>query len=233
MRALDLFCGAGGVSMGLHRAGFDVTGVDLKPQPRYPFRFVQADALHPPFDLTQFDFIWASPPCQAHTSLKTMHNAKEHPDLIPQTRAMLQASGRPWAMENVPGAPMHRSALLCGTMFGLGYGDAELRRHRVFETSWLALTPSCLHGNRPVVGVYGGHLRNRRRSFGVYGEGCRDSRRKFDKGQPDFTVEHGREAMGIDWMTLAELCQAIPPAYSEFLGRSAIAAYPQLTPQQP
>lgn len=225
MRALDLFCGAGGVSMGLHRAGFDVVGVDIRPQPRYPFRFVQADTLHPPFDLSRFDFIWASPPCQAHTSMRTMHNAKRHADLIPQTRELLMASGKPWVMENVPGAPMRFSLMLCGTMFGLGCDDAELRRHRIFESSFLILGPHCAHGQRAnVIGLYGGHQRNRKRTIGIYGEGCRDSRRKHDKGQPDFTVEDGRNAMGIDWMTLAELCQAIPPAYSEFIGRAAMSA---------
>jgi len=222
-RALDLFCGAGGVSVGLHRAGFDVVGVDVKMQPRYPFTFIQADATSPPVDLAGFDFIWASPPCQAHTSLKVMHNAKAHTDLIPETRALLVASGRPWCIENVPGAPLEYSVMLCGTMFGLGCGDAELRRHRLFETSFPMLAPQCRHGSRPVIGLYGGHARNRRRTIGVYGEGCRDSRRKFDKGQPDFTIEDGRAAMGIDWMTTAELSQAIPPAYSEFIARAFLA----------
>lgn len=221
MKALDLYCGAGGVSMGLHRAGFEVVGVDIRPQPRYPFTFIQADALNPPVSLADFDFIWASPPCQAHTALKTMHNAKAHPDLIPATRAMLEASGKPWVMENVPGSPLKYSILLCGTMFGLGCEDAELRRHRLFETSSPLLAPKCQHGSRGVIGLYGGHQRNRKRvrTIGVYGEGCRDSTRKHDKGHPDFNVEDGRRAMGIDWMTLAELCQAIPPAYSEFIAK--------------
>lgn len=225
--ALDLFCGAGGAGMGLHRAGFDVIGVDIVPRPRYPFRFVQADALRPPFDLTRFSLIWASPPCQAHTSLKTMHNAKEHADLIPATRAMLRAAGVPYIIENVVGAPLEDPILLCGTMFGLGVGDAELRRHRIFETNFPVLAPKCQHGIRPdVLGVYGGHIRNRRRvrTIGVYGEGCRDSRRKFDKGVADFSIDEGREAMGIDWMTIAEMSQAIPPAYSEFLARAALRA---------
>ena len=220
--AIDLFCGAGGVSMGLHRAGFDVIGVDVRRMPRYPFTFVQGDATQPPLDLSRAAFIWASPPCQAHTALKSMHNAKEHADLIPATRALLKASGRPWVMENVPGAPMERGVLLCGSMFGLGCDDAELRRHRVFETSFFMMQPACQHGRAPTLGVYGGHIRNRKRTIGVYGEGCRDSRRKFDKGHPDFTIEQGREAMGIDWMTTAELSQAIPPAYAEFIGRSAL-----------
>ena len=219
MRALDLFCCAGGAGMGLHRAGFEVTGVDLRPQPRYPFAFHQADALT--FPLEGYDFIWASPPCQAHTSMKTMHNAKAHLDLIPETRARLAASGIPYVIENVMGAPID-GFMLCGTMFGLGVADAELRRHRLFEASFPILAPQCQHGDRDVVGVYGGHVRNRRRVIGIYGEGARDSRRKFDKGVPDFSVEQGRAAMGIDWMTLAELSQAIPPAYSEWIGRAAI-----------
>lgn len=222
MRALDLFCCAGGTTKGLQKAGFQVTGIDNKPQPRYcGDAFIQADALEPPVRLSDFDFIWASPPCQAHTALKTMHNAKRHENLIPQTRALLEASGRPWVMENVPGAPMERSLMLCGTMFGLGVDDAELRRHRVFECSFFMLQPECSHGGSSTIGVYGGHVRNRKRTIGVYGKGCRDSRRKHDKGHPDFTAEQGRAAMGIDWMTVAELSQAIPPAYSEFIGRSA------------
>jgi DNA (cytosine-5)-methyltransferase 1 len=223
-RALDLFCGAGGAAMGLYRAGFDVVGVDIAPQPRYPFEFHQADALT--FPLDGFDFIWASPPCQAHTSMRVMHNAKDHDDLIPATRARLVASGLPWAMENVIGAPLDNPIMLCGTMFGLGVEDAELRRHRLFETSVpILLTPQCQHGARATIGVYGGHMRNRRRrTIGVYGEGCRDSRRKMDRGVADFSIDAGRAAMGIDWMTTAELSQAIPPAYSEFIGRAILAA---------
>jgi DNA (cytosine-5)-methyltransferase 1 len=228
VRLLDLFCGAGGASMGYHRAGFEVVGVDAAPQPRYPFAFIRADALAlSPAFVRGFDAIHASPPCQAHTALKTMHNAREHADLVPASRTLLQQSGRPWIMENVVGAPLVNPTTLCGTMFGLGVEDAELRRHRIFETSFHVLAPQCRHGAaRDTIGVYGGHIRNRRRArtIGVYGEGCRDSRRKFDKGVADFSVEQGRAAMGIDWMTIAELSQAIPPAYTEFLGRQLMAA---------
>lgn len=222
-KALDLFCCAGGASMGMHRAGFDVTGIDILPQPRYPFRFIQGDALDQ--DMADFDFVWASPPCQAHTAMKTMHNAKEHQDLIPATRSKLESWGGLWVMENVVGAPLRNPVTLCGTMFGLGCEDAELRRHRLFECSFAILAADCRHGLRSAtMGVYGGHLRNRQRArtIGIYGEGVRDSVRKVDKGVADFDVKQGREAMGIDWMTLAELCQAIPPAYSEYLARHAM-----------
>lgn len=196
--------------MGLHRAGFDVTGVDIRRQPYYPFRFVQADALRPPFDLRQFDFIWASPPCQAHTALKTMHNAKEHEDLIPQTREMLKASGALYVIENVVGAPLHSPIMLCGTMFGLGIPEAELRRHRNFETGpsyWSFPHPPCRH---------------RKRTIGVYGGGHGVSLHRRAKGQPCFTADQERAAMGMDWAPVDPLSQAIPPAYAECIGRAAM-----------
>lgn len=227
VRCLDLFCCAGGAGEGYRRAGFDVTGVDIRPQPRNPHRFIRGDALEYLREHGHdFDFIHASPPCQAHTAMRTMWNAKKHADLIGPTRELLERTGKPWVMENVEGAPLRNPIRLCGTMFGLGVGDAELRRHRLFETSahgWAPVfIPECQHGSR-VVGIYGGHVRNRIRTTGIYGEGCRDSVRKHDKGVDDFTVEDGRKAMGIDWMTLAELCQAIPPAYTEFLGKHALS----------
>ncbi len=217
-RLLDLFCGAGGAAMGYHRAGFEVVGIDIKPQPRYPFHFIQGDALAA--DLNGFDAIHASPPCQAHTAMKTMHNAKAHPDLVEPTRVKLTASGLPWVIENVIGAPLIAPIRLCGTMFGLGVVDADLQRHRLFETNFpVHSIPKCQHGRRSTIGVYGGHVRDRRRrTISVYGEGARDSRRKLDKGVDEFTVEDARAAMEIDWMTLAELCQSIPPAYTQFIG---------------
>lgn len=148
MRLLDLFCGAGGAAMGYHRAGFEVVGVDIKPQPRFPFEFHQGDALefcerhgH------EFDAIHASPPCQAFTSLRNSWNAKTHPNLLPQTRELLYRCGRRFVIENVPGAPLVNPFLLCGTMFRLGCEGAELRRHRYFESPGLSvLAPPCEHG---------------------------------------------------------------------------------------
>lgn len=208
LRALDLFCCAGGAGMGLYRAGFEVVGVDIAPQPHYPFEFHQADALT--FPLDGFDFIWASPPCQAHTSMKTMHNAKPHLDLIPETRARLKAAATVYVIENVVGAPLIDPFMLCGTMFGLGVDDADLQRHRIFESNFpMLFLPECNH-SKP-------------RTIGIYGKGARDSRHRLDRSVPEFNAVQGRAAMGIDWMPLKNLSQAIPPAYSEFIGKMAIA----------
>ena len=204
MRLLDLFCGAGGAAVGYHRAGFEVVGVDHVAQKNYPFEFHEADAMTYP--LEGFDVIHASPPCQAFTSLNKMHNAKRHPDLLTPTRARLQAWGGVYVIENVPRSPIHGLFLLCGTQFGLGAAGAQLRRHRYFEVypPIATLTPPCAHrrGGR-VIGVYGGHGRDRRRNVNTQ----------------DFSVGQRREAMGIDWMTGAELSQAVPPAYTEYIGR--------------
>jgi len=199
--------------MGLYRAGFDVTGVDIKKMPRYPFRFVEADALKSGLDLAAFDFIWASPPCQKHTAMKTMHNAKDHPDLIPAARALLKAAACPTVIENVVGAPLIDPFTLCGSMFGLGIPGAQLRRHREFEASFPVSAPQCSHSDGATIGVYGGHVRNRIRREGSHA-----------RGVEDFTFEQGCEAMDIYWMNLMELCQAIPPAYAEHIGRAALAA---------
>ena len=224
MKLLDLFCGAGGAAMGYHRAGFEVVGVDINPQPRFPFEFHQADALEYPLD--GFDVIHASPPCQRYTSLKAMWNRREHPDLVGPVRVKLKASGLPWIIENVPGAPLNEPLILCGSMFRLGCEGAELRRHRLFETSFDINPPaSCCHGwsgeDYATIGVYGhaGGYSKRQRycTIGVYGGHGRDRRRR--KNGQHFPTEQRREAMGIDWMTGKELSQAIPPAYTEFIGK--------------
>jgi len=211
LQALDLYCGAGGATRGLQDAGFHVTGVDCKPQPRYPGdRFIEGDALaFDPVALRAFDLIWASPPCQAHTALKDMHNPHPHVDLIGATRRLLAASGRPYVIENVVGAPLVDPFMLCGSSFELEAAGRELRRHRLFETSFPVTAPLCCHSGRPVLGVYGAHVRDRRRPPGV----------NHVSGS-NLPIAVGREAMEIDWMTGEELSEAIPPAYAEFVARA-------------
>lgn len=230
MRALDLFCGAGGATKGLQRAGFHVTGIDLKPQPRYcGDAFIQGDATNPPVDLHGFDFIWASPPCQAFTTLRALQGGKEYPNLIPQTRALLIDAGVPYSIENVEGAPLGESGyliMLCGTMFGLQTPDgrAELRRHRLFETSYsIPLRPKCQHGG-DCLSVHGtggrsnNRLRHKRRAISVTGSTPQtDTITNIER--ETFTVNEARAAMGIDWCGMKGLSQAIPPAYSEFIAR--------------
>lgn len=212
-KALDLCCCAGGASMGLWRAGFDVVGVDIAPQPRYPFMFIQADALAVGFQ--GFDFIWASPICQRFTAMKHAPGAKgdAHPDMIEPLRERLKASGVPWVMENVEGAPLLDPMMLCGSMFGLGAQGCQLQRHRLFESNFYIQRPACAHDDRPVIGVYGGHARRRSASSG--GRGTKDIWEGGHKAAAS-------KAMGIDWMTLSELSEAIPPAYAEHIGRSAL-----------
>lgn len=216
-KALDLFCGAGGATRGLQQAGFHVTGVDINPQPRYcGDAFHQADALAPPVDLRDFDFIWASPPCQGYSALRHAPGTKGAPRLISAVRDRMPAGAR-WVIENVEDAAseMRAPVLLCGSMFGLGAQGCRTQRHRLFESNFAISGASCRHDSRPVIGVYGGHARRRAASVG--GRGTRDV---WDGGHK----AAASVALGIDWMTLAELSDAIPPAYSEFIGRAALQA---------
>jgi DNA (cytosine-5)-methyltransferase 1 len=209
-RLLDLYCGQGGAGEGYRRAGFDVVGVDIKDQPRYPLTFVQRDALaflreHG----GEFDAIHASPPCKAHTTLATLDNVPKHDDLLTPTRELLEKWGRPYVIENVPGAPMRADVLLCGSMF-----DLKVKRHRWFESNvpLFHLTLGCNHNN-PIAGVYG-HTHGHRGAWS----------RATKKRMLPSTVEVWSDAMGIDWMTAEGLAQAIPPAYTEHLGRKLLEA---------
>lgn len=212
-RLLDLFCGAGGAGMGYHHAGFEVVGVDLSFQPRYPFQFIQGDALeYLDRHGKEYDVIHASPPCQANSSLAAIWKkrlgakawAARHPDLIGQTRDLLREASRPYVMENVPGAPLHRpTLLLCGTHFGL-----KVYRHRLFETSFFLLTPPHVphDDNCPAVG----RGTSRKGYISITGHGG------FGMGRDGF--HYACEAIGIDWMLRVELSQAIPPAYTRWIG---------------
>lgn len=203
-RLLDLFCCQGGAGEGYRRAGFDVVGVDIWPQPRYPHEFIEAGAL----DFLQahgreFDAIHASPPCQRFVTGGLVANRDKLPDLVGPVRELLQEIGRPWVIENVPGAPLRADLMLCGSMFGL-----TLRRHRIFEsTAPMPLTPPCDHSGK-IVGVYG-HPHGKRGAW---------------PGMLPSTMSTWSAAMGIDWMDAHGLAEAIPPAYTEFIGRALIGS---------
>lgn len=207
MRLLDLFCGAGGAAMGYYRAGFtEIVGVDIKPQPRYPFEFVQADAMTYPLD--GFDAIHASPPCQAFSVATLFHRGRrdQHPDLVEPTRERLLEVGVPYAIENVPAAPLINPLMLCGTMF-LGL---KVYRHRLFECEPAIYFPPSCHNP---------HL------FRPTEVGRRVAEHGWMTVAGHFSsVEAAGVAMGIDWMTRDELAQAIPPAYTEYIGRHLLAA---------
>ena len=178
-------------------AGFEVTGVDIKPQPNYPFNFIQADALKHPLD--GFDLIWASPPCQAFTAYKRRpKHVAARLNLIPLVRALLKQSSTPWIIENVVGAPLENPVRLCGSRFGL-----DVRRHRLFETSFSIDTMDCNHAWQTPRFPPATTRTNLRSTVEV--------------GVWRIPLEVQQRAMGINWMTLKELSQAIPPAYSCYL----------------
>jgi len=203
MKALDLFCGAGGASMGLHRAGLEVMGVDLAPQPNYPFNFLQADALEHVLG-SSIDFVWASPPCQKFTAYRRKGHGvgDNYPDLIDQMRQKLLAWGGPFVLENVLGAPLRQDLMLCGSMFGL-----DVRRHRLFECHNFGgpvfPQPECRHDLQLPRFPPATNRTNLRKTVEV--------------GVWRIPLETQQKAMGINWMTLKELSQAIPPAYSAYI----------------
>jgi DNA (cytosine-5)-methyltransferase 1 len=210
VRLLDLFCGAGGAAWGYHKAGFEVVGVDTVDQPRYPFKFVHGNALT--FDLAGFDAVHASPPCQRYSAgAGQMGTRHKHPDLISAARDRLRAAQVPYVIENIELArpELIFPVMLCGTMFSLG-----VFRHRLFECSWKVRPPvHPRHRGRVGDGKYvtvTGH---------AGGRSARD-------GQAFGTTTQWRTAMGIDWMTGRELAQAIPPAYTRYLGELLISSLP-------
>ena len=227
-RLLDIFCGAGGATKGYQRAGFYVIGVDINPQPRYcGDEFYQIDAMRVlnggtlgASPIFHCNAIHASPPCQGYCAMKTMTNSREHPMLIEAVRDALNATGKPWIMENVFGAPLINPLMLCGSHFNLVSSDGyHLRRHRYFETNFMVLN--------------GQHCRHGAKTVGVYGDKARDialekrhySKPKETRGKPVGVVLRKKtafEAMGIDWMNMHELSESIPPAYTEFIGRQLL-----------
>lgn len=208
-RLLDLYCKAGGCSVGYHRAGFEVVGVDIEPQKNYPFKFIQADALT--VSLDEFDVIHASPPCQRYSNgAKKWGTQDSHPDLIAPTRARCEASGKPYIIENIESAhaQLIDPIMLCGTMFDLG-----VFRHRLFESPWLHEEIQMFHfrhAGRVGDGKY--HT--------VTGHAGGSSKRDGWKGG---STADWRIAMGIDWMTGNELAEAIPPAFTEWVGRQLLS----------
>jgi DNA (cytosine-5)-methyltransferase 1 len=217
-RLLDLFAGAGGAAKGYADAGFEVVGVDISPQPHYPFKFHQADALLylAMADLSSFDVIHASPVCKAYTNCN-LSPKERHPRLISDVRERLLYSGKTYVIENVMGAKhdMRASLMLCGSMFGL-----PVQRHRLFEMNahLLLCPPAPCNHKYATIGVYG---------HSVWDSSKEGTPRKDGKRRPDsVSVEIGHAAMGIDWMNKEELAQAIPPAYTEWLGLQLLQAQP-------
>ncbi len=206
-KLLDLFCGAGGCSMGYHRAGFEVIGVDINPQKRYPFEFVQGDALEYADQYGHlFDVIHASPPCQAYSAAKVF-NTRVHPDLVSPTRDILNNVNKPYIIENVPGAPLFNPIKLCGTMFS----GLRVIRHRLFESNPIIWWPpaQCKHIGKASTcsGAKKATLENYQ-YLTVVGH--------------SFKADDARIAMDINWMTRDEIAQAIPPAYTEWLGKQIL-----------
>lgn len=210
-RLLDLFCCAGGAAKGYAEAGFDVLGVDIDPQPNFPFGFLQGDALNLDVEfLAGFDAIHASPPCQSYSDLaKRNGNGDEWPRLVEPVREMLEKTGKPYVIENVEGAPLINATVLCGTMF------PELRviRHRLFEANFPLTAPDHIpHKEHPLV-----HTHDKRKNH----FGKTDEWKDYVQvtGGGNCTIAAAYDAMGIDWMTKKEINESIPPAYKRYVGR--------------
>lgn len=204
---LDLFCCEGGAAVGYHRAGFDVIGVDIAPQPRYPFPMVVADALHPPFDLTEFDAIHASPPCQSYSTMSNRWGSQEL-ELIDPVRDNLAAAGVPWVIENVVGA---RSAMRSPLRLHGGHFGLNVYRPRLFESNVLLMAPAPASLPADAAAVYG---RNDGRLIWT---------RKDGTELRAATLEVARDAMQMPWASWNGCREAIPPAYTEFIGHQLIA----------
>lgn len=210
LRILDLFCGAGGAAKGYHDAGFEVVGVDISPQPNYPYTFIQSDAMYMLEQvgfLRTFDAIHTSPPCQSYSDLAHRNgNGASWPRLIDPVRKLLDDSGLPYVIENVEGAPLIDPVVLCGVMFD----ELRVIRHRLFETNWTLTAPP--HGKHPLVFTYDKRKRH-------YGKLNQDTSYVQVTGGGNCTVANKRSAMGINWMTGHELNESIPPAYTEWIGK--------------
>lgn len=211
-RLLDLFCGGGGAAMGYHRAGFEVVGVDVVDQPHYPFEFYLADALavvNPESSWSSFgmfpssfDVIHASPPCQSFTAYRRRGDGvgDAYPDLVQPVRELLNATGLPWIIENVEGAPLHAPITLCGSIFGL-----DVQRHRLFESSFPMMSPPCDHSQ-----FQGSYPCATNRT---------NPRKTCEIGVWRIPLETQKQAMGVDWdCTLPELSNMVPPAFTEWVG---------------
>jgi DNA (cytosine-5)-methyltransferase 1 len=201
-KLLDLFCKAGGAGMGYHLAGFNVIGVDIEPQPRYPFGFHRLDAIKAIVTSGEhFDAVHASPPCQLYSNTQKIQG-NDHPDYVSAVRNLLMELGKPFIIENVPGSPLREPIELCGAMFGL-----RTYRHRLFESNIPLSAPT-----------HPDHLARTTKM------GRPPRADEFMHVVGNFSgVAHARAAMGIDWMTRDELREAIPPAYTEHIGRQLIA----------
>jgi DNA (cytosine-5)-methyltransferase 1 len=222
-RLLDLYCCAGGAARGYQLAGFHVTGIDIAPQPRYAGDvFIQADALaYVREHGREYDAIHASPPCQQYTQAQRIQN-RQHQKLIEPTRELLALSGKPWVIENVPGAPLRVDLILCGSMFGLHYRNLTLYRHRWFEFGNFAYSifapASCAHHNT-AISIFGHTVLGAPKNGVSY---------RHPNEREHLSVAVGRAVMGCEWMTRDELSEAIPPAYTTFIGAQLMQALEQL-----